>query len=162
MYYHLTMHPVLQRLSENDLYTSGITDIIALEASQDPSLIDILVKTLLGKDLDLQVKSSSTLLKLHNLNHDLLNDFVDDLIKASQSTNQLAILKPLSQIIPTLELDSKQIQKTWKIFLDHHQNSDEPMLSALSLTVLSQLGTLDPSLTPKVLELLKKTLIKKP
>lgn len=155
------MHPIIQKLLENDLHTSGITDIVAGQLAQDPSQLDILIKALTDKDPDLRAKVSSTLLKLHNLNHDLLQEFLDDLLKVAQSTDQLVILKSLTQIIPSLRLDSKQIQKAWKIFLDHHENSTDPMVRAHSLTVLSQLGTIDTSLAPKVQELIKKTFTKK-
>lgn len=132
-------NPILKMLRPGDLRMKGASEEVVARICTRPGEMAQLIDCLSESEPALLMRCCDALEKLSRQHIDWLRPYKNDLIKISQSNVQKEVRWHMAQIIPRLDLSTKQAAKAYDVFLIY-LNDKSSIVKTFALQALTDLA----------------------
>ena len=146
---------VLAMLEGGDRRSIGRSDQVAAIVSHDPELFPALIRGLWSEDPLVRMRAADVAEKVTREHHELLHPCKKELLGLMKETKQQELRWHLAVMIPRLALNAKERQSAISS-LNAYLEDPSSIVKTFALQGLANLAQGDPSIQPKILEILRE------
>ncbi len=147
------MREVLEKLTGGDRRLIGRSDEVVAEVLEDPTLFDTVFGGMLNEDPLVRMRSADAVEKITAEYPEYLRPYKEKLIQQVAATEQQEVRWHVAQMLPRLSLTREERAVVLSILLDY-LNDESRIVKTFCMQALADLAEKDPSLRPRVIDLL--------
>lgn len=148
------MHPILQKLQNGDMRTTGMSDEVVKDVLRYPYLFEEVFEGLYSDDPGIKMRSADVLEKVSYECHRYLQPFKDRLIDEISKTDQKEVQWHVAAMFSYLELNRIEKGKVVRILFNWLENSKSKIVKVMCLQSLSHFAMSDSSLREKLIPII--------
>ncbi len=147
------MRETLEKLAGGDRRSIGGSDEVVAEVLEDPTLFDAVSGGILNEDPVIQTRSADAVEKITAEYPEYLRPYKEKLIQQVAGTEHQEVRWHVAQMLPRLSLIQEERVVALSILLGY-LNDESRIVRTFWMQALADLAEKDPSLRPRVIELL--------
>ena len=149
------MEKILGKLSGGDRRSIGRVDEVVADVLRDPSLFERVFDGILSDDQIISMRAADAVEKITAQHPEYLQHYKEKLIKEVARIDQQEVRWHVAQMLPRLELSSKEQATAVQILLGY-LDDESRIVKTFSMQALAEFAERDASLRPDVIELAKE------
>ncbi len=147
------MRKVLEKLAGGGRRSIGRSDEVVSDVLEDPTLFDAVFGSMLNEDPLIRMRSADAVEKITAEYPEYLPPYKEKLIQQVAGTEQQEVRWHVAQMLPRLSLTWEERAVVLSILLDY-LNDESRFVRTFCMQALADLAEKDPSLRPRVIDLL--------
>lgn len=149
------MNKILKKLSGGDRRSIGRSKEVVLEVLQSPSIIVDVMEGLTDDDPIICMRASDVIEKVSSHTPEIILPHKEYILKIAQTALQKEVRWHIAQIIPRLDLSSKERKHFFSILL-FYLNDQSKIVKTFSMQALADISLTDKKLKQKALKIIKE------
>ena len=149
------MHYMIEKLPGGDRRSIGRSEEMVADVLHDPSLFDLLLRSMLHPDPLLSMRASDAAEKVTRQKPELLPPYAELLLQEVSRVDRQEVRWHLAQMLPRLQLSAEQRRSAVQILFGY-LNDDSRIVRTMSMQALADLAEENGDLLPRVIALLRK------
>ena len=149
------MHPLLRKLEGGDRRSIGRSQEVVDDVLSDVSLFPALFEGMLSSDPIVRMRAADAAEKVTDRRPDLLAPFKERILGQVAAIEQQEVRWHVAQMIPRLEVTSQERSHAVAL-LTQFLGDRSKIVQTFALQALADLAEQDPSLLPRVIEIIQE------
>ena len=151
------MNSIHKRLEGGDLRSIGKADTVVEDLHKDPSLFDEVFDCLYSDKPGVRMRSADVIETFTSKHPEYVNPYKNKLLYEVSRINQKEVRWHVCQIIPRLELNTKEIDQAFMLFKEYLDNNSS-IVKTFAMQALFDLAQLNKNLMPEVTSIINDCL----
>lgn len=152
------MHQIIKKLEGSDLRSKGRSEEVVKDILNKPSLFKHVILAILDDDPVIRMRAADAAEKISKEQPTYLRPYKKILINRISHIDQQEVRWHAAQMLPRLQLTSKERRQVWDIFLQYLKDKSS-IVRAFAMQGLADIAMKDQSYLQQVVPLINKLMV---
>ncbi|HQV71152.1 MAG TPA: hypothetical protein PLJ62_11730 [Thermoflexales bacterium] len=145
------MHPLLEKLAQGDMRTTGRSDEVVAEALAAPDLFSVLVDGLRADDAGVRMRAADAIEKITHARPEFLTPHKKEFLRVAITSTQQEVRWHMAQIIPRLNLTRAERRAVLAVLADGYLADKSAIVKTFAMQAMADLAEQDDTLREEVI-----------